>query len=144
MSTVDEPKSSAPWLYVQSTGKLYRPDGSHCADCYSGHGSGINNPAMQTVENVGPIPVGLYVIGEVDDHKGPLTIHLVPDPLNDMHGRHRFLLHGDNHFMNHTASEGCIVAPPAARAEVASVGGTLRVISKPIPEESGTRGIDES
>ncbi len=124
------------WLYVDSTGTLYRPDGSLCSDaCYSGHGSGINNPTLDNVKNVGPIPPGLYTIGEVDEEKGPLTIHLVPDPANEMFGRNSFLLHGDNHFMNHTGSEGCIVAPPTARAEVASTGGQLRVIAQPVPPE---------
>lgn len=125
------------WLYVQKTGALYRTDGSFCAQCYSGHGDGINNPKLQAVKNVGPIPANLYEIGRVDEAKGPLTIHLVPVSGSDMLGRDylSFLIHGDNHLMNHTGSEGCIVAPPAARAEVASSGGFLRVICQPAQSE---------
>ena len=119
------------WLYVQSTGGLYRPDGSFCAQCYSGREEGLNNPAMQQVKDVGPLPVGIYGIGTVDEEKGPLTIHLTPDPANTMFGRSGFLIHGDNHLANHTASEGCIVAPNGARYEISSAGGTIRVMAKP-------------
>jgi len=125
-----------PWLYVQSTGELYRPDGSWCATCYSGRGDGLNKPEFQNVKDEGPIPVGLYGIGNVDSEKGDLTIHLVPHPENDMQGRSGFLMHGDNHLMNHTGSEGCIVAPRLARIEVANYSntGTLKVIARPAPQ----------
>jgi len=122
------------WLYVQKTGILYRPDGSRCSQCYSGRGDGMNNPAMQNVKNEGPIPCGLYTFGEVNDEKGPLTIRLVPHEYNQMFGRSGFLMHGDNHLTNHTASEGCIIADNATRALVAAAKGqTLRVIDRPSP-----------
>lgn len=117
------------WLYIQSTGQLYRPDGSFCADGYSGRGSGLNNPAMQDVHNIGPIPSGLYTLGEVSEEKGPYTIRLIPNENNAMHGRDGFLVHGDNHEANHTASEGCIIMPRLARIEL-SRGGTIKVIDR--------------
>ena len=124
-----------PWLYVQSTGKLYRPDGSLAGSGYSGVGTGLNNPAMQDVKNVGPIPVGLYSLGEVSNEKGPLTIRLNPSSSNEMHGRDGFLVHGDNHLMNHTASEGCIIMPNATRQELsASMEKILKVIAQPAPQ----------
>lgn len=134
----DRLNEAAPYLYVQSTGTLYRPNGSHLADCYSGNGAGLNNPDMQTVKNVGPIPVGLYALGKVDTEKGPNTIHLNPDPFNDMHGRAGFLVHGDNKAANHTASEGCIIAPPSARSEMVASGGALKVIARPASPELPT------
>ena len=124
------------WLYVQSTGELFRPDGSFCASGYSGRGEGLNNPAMQHVHNTGPIPCGLYDMGDVDEEKGPLTIHLIPRPGTEMHGRSGFLVHGDNQHANHTASEGCIIMPKLSRIELTSKPGTIRVIDKPAPVES--------
>lgn len=126
-----------PFLYVISTGDLYRPDGSYCATGYSGNGNGINNPSMQDASNVGPIPVGLYDLGKVDEEKGPFTIHLSPNISNEMFGRSGFLVHGDNKELNHSASEGCIILERLARIELSSGGGNgkLRVIARPVPTE---------
>ena len=73
------------WRYSQSTGTLTAPDGSVAGHGYSGHGPGINNPAMQNVPDVGPIPVGMYTIGPFrsDPEKGPLVCDLIPDPANE-------------------------------------------------------------
>jgi hypothetical protein len=123
-----------PWLYVQSTGQLFRPDGSFCADGYSGRGAYIDKPIAQNVKNEGPIPVGLYTLGTVDQEKGQFTIHLQPDPGNQMFGRSGFLVHGDNAEVNHTASEGCIIMPRLARIELAR-GGAIKVIDRPAVQE---------
>lgn len=123
-----------PWLYVQSTGELFRPDGSFCAAGYSGRGDGLNNPIFQTSVNEGPIPQGLYDLGKVDEEKGPFTIRLSPHSGNTMYGRSGFLVHGDNKEVNHSASEGCIVMCLLARIELAN-GGSIRVIDKPAPIE---------
>ncbi|MPW09303.1 hypothetical protein GCT19_27215 [Paraburkholderia sp. CNPSo 3155] len=45
------------WTHSQSSGTLSR-DGSLVARGYSGHGAGKNNPVMQAVRSVGPIPEG--------------------------------------------------------------------------------------
>lgn len=129
---VDVPPAPRAWLYVQSTGNLYRPDGSYCATGYSGHLAGRNNPDMQNVANVGPLPIGFYRLGEVTSDKGPLTIRLNPDPLNEMHGRSGFLVHGDT--MAHDASHGCIVVERRARIELAR-GGVIRVVDRPAAPE---------
>lgn len=84
---------------------------------YSGHGSGLNNPDMEAVHNVGPIPRGEWeVIEWVDNYenKGSCVARLAPVGF-DPHGRSGFLCHGDNSAANHTASDGCIVAPHDAR-----------------------------
>jgi len=128
-------KMTETYLYVQSTGQLYRPNGSLLAVGYSGHDRGRNIPEMQDQRDVGPIPCGLYTLGEVGNSKGPLTIRLIPDPLNEMHGRSGFLLHGDNKAANHTASEGCIIVGPIQRGELAKAQGQrLRVIARPVAE----------
>jgi hypothetical protein len=48
-----------------------------------------------------------------------MTINLDPQAGADTFGRTAFRLHGDNAAHNFTASEGCVVAGPSARAEFA-------------------------
>lgn len=71
------------WVWEQSTGTMYRPDGTVLGRGYAGHGSGINNPAMQAIPNVGPVPCGPnntdgeYTIG-------PLLPNTEPGPLRHL------------------------------------------------------------
>lgn len=102
------------WTYFQRTGGIVSPEGVHVGDGYSGHGPGVNNPAMEAVRGVGPIPEGLYTMGEIiEEHPdlGAWVIPLVPDPGNQMFGRDDFFIHGDEveHPGAEDASHGCIV-----------------------------------
>lgn len=84
---------------------------------YSGHGAGLNNPAMEADADIGPIPAGRWRIVEWFDHyenKGPCVARLEPVGHN-AHGRSGFLIHGDNQLGNNTASHGCIIAGPTIR-----------------------------
>lgn len=93
---------------------------------YSGFGEGLDNPAMEAVSNVGPIPRGHWRIARWDDHhgeKGPQVAVLEPVG-HDAHGRSAFLIHGDNSALNHTASHGCIIAGRAIRDALRSSGET--------------------
>jgi hypothetical protein len=107
------------WTYSQSTGTLYL-DGVEVGSGYSGAGPGVNNPEMQAVANVGPIPEGTYTIGSAftHSHTGPISMRLEPAGTNEMHGRSGFLVHGDN--ATHTASEGCIILPRPVREQIAA------------------------
>lgn len=105
------------WRYSQTSGELRTPAGTVVGIGYSGHGSGLNNPAMQQVENVGPIPRGEWRIGAFFDDpggKGPMVAHLTPVAAETF-GRDGFMIHGDNEAMDHSASEGCIVLPRGVR-----------------------------
>lgn len=104
--------------YSQRAG-LFRING-WAAIGYSGHGAGLNNPKMQQVKDVGPIPQGVYTIEppHADPVVGPVAMRLQPAEANEMFGRGDFLIHGDNAAMNQTASEGCIVLPHSARVEI--------------------------
>lgn len=109
------------WKYVQKTGELFDSQG-HCAGVgYSGHGEGKNNPEMQEVRNVGPIPVGTYSIGPLHDtdKHGPDVMALTPVQGTDTFGRSAFLMHGDKIKDPGTASEGCIIQAHATRLAVA-------------------------
>lgn len=89
---------------------------------YSGHGDGRNNPVMESVRNVGPIPQGWYHIGDPlcvspspPGPHGPYIMQLTPEGHNAL-GRSGFLIHGDN--ATHTASEGCIILPYPVRFHI--------------------------
>lgn len=107
------------FLYRQSTGEM--TDGVFIAIGYSGNGPGLNNPAMEQVRCVGPLPQGTYTIqpAVVDEVLGPVAMRLEPTESNAMYGRADFFIHGDNAAMNHTASEGCIVLALPVRVSIA-------------------------
>ncbi len=121
------------WTYQQSSGKLKRGD-KVVATGYSGSGRlvGMNNPSLQWVNDVGPIPRGLYEIqlvhpfgnppgkGPATQPKwGPFTMRLSPVGHNAA-GRSGFLIHGDSRDPGRTgdASNGCIILPPAVREQI--------------------------
>ena len=107
------------WKYEQESGQLSQ-NGADVAIGYSGAGNGKNNPAMQDVPRIGPIPRGFYTITEPHDTTthGPYVLGLTPDSENDMHGRSAFLIHGDSVKAPGTASLGCIIMPRKVREQV--------------------------
>ena len=123
------------FIFKQSTGEFTGPKLQTVG--YSGFGNGLNNPAMQDIPDVGPIPQGKYIIGAFfDDYsrpthngKGPLVCHLTPDQHTAL-GRSGFMIHGDNVQLNHIASHGCIILARFAREAIAKSGDTeLEVIA---------------
>jgi hypothetical protein len=108
-----------PFTYEQSTGRFSR-DGALLGIGYSGNGAGLNNPALEADEGVGPIPAGDWTIGpaHTDGHLGPIVMNLDPIPPFDAFGRTLFRIHGDNDLMNHTASAGCIILGPSYRTQI--------------------------
>lgn len=125
------------WQYIQVSGEL-KQDGEHAAWAYSGHGIGKNNPASQSVHNVGPIPCGLYEIGEPINTSahGPYCLPLTPRPDNMMWGRAGFLIHGDSIQEPGTASEGCIIASKLTRIRIWESGDRLLQVVSGLKEES--------
>jgi len=125
------------WTYVQLSGELLDPTGKLFATGYSGAGEGKNNPAMQSVVAVGPIPCGMYTMELITDAQGNArdygdkkapVIRLIPDPQNEMFHRAGFLMHGDNE--THTASDGCTIFDhPYREAVWASGDHQLQVVS---------------
>lgn len=116
------------WVYQQSTGNLYRPDGDFFSSGYSGYGEGKNNPLLQDVVSVGPIPRGLWSIGGVYDSKrvGPHAIVLEPVGHNAL-GRKYFRMHGDSSRNPGKASKGCTIFPRAVR-EIVSASDDKRLM----------------
>lgn len=111
------------WTYHQSTGVLENDQGPVGTPCYAGRGKGVNNPDLQAVPNVGPLPCGVYTIGPPRDDvtMGPFIMPLL-QVSGATFGRGGFYIHGDTYTMDHTASHGCIVAPRSTRQIVAQSG----------------------
>ncbi len=106
------------WQYSQSTGELTQ-HGVLVGTGYSGFGEGRNNPEMQNVPDLGPIPQGTYIIGKAYDHHhlGPCVMNLEPVFGTNTFGRSAFRLHGNN--KTNDASHGCIIMGPNVRHQVA-------------------------
>jgi hypothetical protein len=130
------------WVYEQTTGRLFDPDGKFCADGYSGGGTdpnnadtiaGKNNPVLQAVHFVGPIPQGMWTIGELVNSvtHGRYAMMLTPDADTDTFGRDHFLMHGDSIPNPGFASDGCIIQPYDARVKVWESGDhRLQVVAR--------------
>lgn len=106
--------------YNQKTGEYTTELGHLIGVGYAGKGAGKNNPLMEHLKMIGPLPKGKYKIGQPYDspHTGPFTLPLEPFPENEMYGRSDFKIHGDSIEKPGTASNGCIILPRQAREEI--------------------------
>lgn len=128
-------------IYEQQTGKLWDSSDAVIGIGYSGAPEGKNNPAMEGVENVGPIPCGKYTIKGPpwnSDKHGPYCLRLAPDDetrariLSLGRDPNSFLMHGDKIGALGTASEGCIILDKGTREAVWAANATdpyLTVVS---------------
>lgn len=107
------------FTFVQRNGGWYSPSGVLIGHGYSGFPpDGVNNPKMQGVRGVGPIPQGMWhTDGNPydSDTTGLYSIKLVPMPGTNVFGRGSFRMHGDLLFHPGFASHGCIVLPRSFR-----------------------------
>jgi len=80
---------------------------------------GRNNPDMQEVAGVGPIPRGAWAMVEmVENHPtlGAYCIRLEPMPGTETFGRDHFWVHGESVTKRpHYSSHGCPVVPGAEK-----------------------------
>lgn len=117
------------WIYSQTSGNLWNPDGQMVGTGYSGYGDGKNNPKMQHVRDVGPIPQGWYLIRETTTTCGPITVVLEPLDPDVMFDRNNMRMHGQTAKNMGKASKGCIIQPPLVRKPFSeAVGKMLRVV----------------
>jgi peptidoglycan hydrolase-like protein with peptidoglycan-binding domain len=126
-AAVAKKSSSAFWTWDQSSGTLLK-EARVLAHGYAGAGRGENNPAMEGVAQVGPIPRGLWRMIRVKNGgpTGPFTIVLEPEPGTDTHGRSAFRIHGDN--STHDASQGCIILQRPFREQIWATHATHPLI----------------
>jgi len=118
------------WTYNQRTGLLMQDD-AHVAYGYSGHGIGKNNPSMEAVHNIGPIPRGMWIIGAPTDTTthGPYVLSLSPAEGTNTYGRDGFKIHGDSRTRPGEASLGCIILSLIVREDIWNSGDhSLRVV----------------
>jgi len=114
------------WTYAQKTGALLQ-DGRLVATGYSGFDEGKNNPALQAMHDVGPIPQGDWtILGPPVNTAvhGPFVLTLKPAAGTNTFGRSGFLMHGDSIPEPGSASRGCIIMSRVARELVWSSGDT--------------------
>jgi len=113
--------------YFQATGIFTSPTCQSWVG-YSGHAEGRNNPAMEAVQGIGPIPKGTYKIGPAYDHPtlGPCTMNLDPIEGTNTFGRSLFRMHGNN--KTNDASHGCIIAGPDARKVVSKSSDKILIV----------------
>ena len=125
------------WTYAQKTGELQQ-DSQKVATGYSGAGEGKNNPEMQSVPNVGPIPQGAWTIAgppaNTMEH-GPYVLRLTPAENTDTFGRSGFLIHGDSKINPGCASHGCIILSRPVREQVWQSGDTDLEVVADLPSE---------
>lgn len=127
------------WIFEQSTGRLFYPDGKTIiALAYAGAPGYINNPGMQELADKGPIPQGDWEIGRPydDAETGKFTLPLSPLGNTETFGRSAFKIHGDNIQKAglFEASHGCIIAPRFAREAIsASPDNVLSVVATVAP-----------
>jgi hypothetical protein len=107
------------YLYSQSSGQLTK-NGVALAIGYSGQPPRRNDPTAQAIEDVGPLPAGIYTIGKSfwSGMLGPVVMRLTPSTDNEMFGRSGFYIHGDSAEHAGFASNGCIVLSHEVRAQI--------------------------
>ena len=121
------------WTYQQLTGNFIDPNASIEGKCYAGGECGlrpdaVNNPSMEGIVSVGPIPAGNYVADwQVAMHPklGQYVIHLAPDTATRAkiiaYGRDpdSFFFHGDDIAKagQRAGSDGCIVGARNVRVD---------------------------
>lgn len=112
------------YTYEQATGLLLDETNTKVAIGYAGRDAGKNNPPMQSVKGIGPLPRGWYTAGHPrnDSVVGLYAIPLIPDPTNEMFQRNSFFMHGDSKEHPGLASHGCIVLPRAIREKFSQSG----------------------
>lgn len=119
------------WTWEQISGRCYDSTGALVGVGYSGgecglHPDAVNNPAQESMENVGPLPAGIYSRGTLIEHHprlGRNVIPLIPDAVTRAkiigygRGPDTFYWHGDdvNKPGQRAASDGCLISAPDVR-----------------------------
>src|SRR5437773_2706162 len=108
------------WTYHQCSGELFAADGELVGRGYAGCREGKNNPGMEALSNIGPLPTGIYTLRPPINTTlhGPYVLWLEPHRENNMFQRGDFGIHGDSIKKPGTASHGCIIMPRSVRVQM--------------------------
>jgi hypothetical protein len=118
------------WIYAVRSGRLFQND-VYKATGYSGSGTAKNDPTQQYKHNLGPIPVGVYLIGkaiETTASHGPVVMPLTPVAYSETFGRSAFMIHGNSIRAPGSASHGCVILNRPIREEIAASMDRLLVV----------------
>ena len=118
------------WEYCQNTGAINFVNNitgqvTPIDKGFSGHMQGFNNPSLQAVPYVGPIPVGEYLISQPifnDAHLVGPVFNLTPINGTNTYTRKDLMIHGGNPHNYTLSSLGCIIAGPLTRWKIAFSG----------------------
>lgn len=130
--TKDFVNATTGYTYSQTnhrfSGTAYDGTTIDTTGCCSGQsGSCRNNPSCQCQVSVGPLPQGVYTLGNMMTFKGmPYSYELYPSASNSMCGRSGFLIHGGSCSGN--PSEGCIVIENESTRYKIKSGASLKVV----------------
>lgn len=126
------------WTFKQATGQIRSEDLRLQGTGYAGRDAGKNNPAMEGVKGIGPLPCGTYKaveLLEVHPTVGRFALRLEPDEDTTKkilaYGRDpkSFFMHGDSAEHPGLASHGCIVQQRDVRQQFwATYDKTVRVV----------------
>lgn len=105
------------WTYHITSGEMLDKNGKRVATGYSGKGDHKNKVTDTNIVGEGPLPIGLYSIGQprTSPKTGQYAMDLTPHKENEMFGRAAFQIHGDSLRAPGTASSGCIIMPRLIR-----------------------------
>ena len=119
------------FTYSQKTGLLSK-DGKALGYGYAGKGPGLNSPDHESVKSTGPIPCGLWEMGQwiPKSHLGPWVVALRPIGGQNVFGRGGFFIHGDNKKGDYSASEGCIILSRNLRDLIRNSGEKKIVVTR--------------
>jgi len=118
--------------FNRAEGRWYGPDGAVLGSAWAGNDAsptfnpkkvhGKNNPAMDHLKNIGPLPAGDWIVGPWHTHPtlGPICAYLVPAEGTDAKGRSGFAIHGPDRdpATYGQESRGCIATPRPTRLRV--------------------------
>lgn len=118
------------WKYSQSTGEI-RFNIAKIATGYAGRGHAKNQPAMEHLRSLGPIPRGEYEIQapRASARTGPYVLPLIPVGHNAL-GRTDFQIHGDSRSNPGSASSGCIILPRRIREKIWNSGIRKLIVAR--------------
>lgn len=116
------------WTFNVSAGILSHDGAVAALGVWSGHDEGRNNQAMEAHANLGPIPRGEWLIGDLiqtTESHGPYVLPLTPAEGTDTYGRGGFLIHGASAISPMESSRGCLIVPRSVRLLIAESGDKM-------------------
>jgi RHS repeat-associated protein len=144
ISLVD-PVGLAAYIFDVRAGRFYGIDGTVSSRAYAGRHEGLNNPDMQAVHDMGPLPTGTYTLGaNKNRHKAADCFRLTPSPGTDTMDRGGFWIHRGNFRQPPgNSSKGCICLPDEIR-QLLRPGDTVTVVPGYRPAAAASTGVPNS